>query len=137
MEKFDLVWQDDYLGDELDESKWHYDYAQPSDGSNGVLRKGGYWVNDAVEVSDGNLIITTDWREDGVFGAGRYSGAVSTETTDYYQGSFLQRYGYFEIRCKVHAIYGSWSAFWRCPWIILLWVIRVPIITIPRWMVWR
>lgn len=50
MEKFDLVWQDDFLGDELDESKWHYDYAQPSDGSNGVLRKGGYWVNDTVEV---------------------------------------------------------------------------------------
>lgn len=92
MEKFDLVWQDDFLGDELDESKWHYDYAQPSDGSNGVLRKGGYWVNDAVEVSDGNLIITTDWREDGVFGAGWYSGAVSTEVTDYYQGSFSQRY---------------------------------------------
>lgn len=42
--------QDDFFGDELDESKWHYDYAQPSDGSNGVLRKGGYWVNDAVEV---------------------------------------------------------------------------------------
>ncbi|MGN0766103.1 MAG: family 16 glycosylhydrolase [Christensenellales bacterium] len=115
MEKFDLVWQDDFLGDKLDDSKWHYDYAQPSDGSNGVLRKGGYWVNDAVEVRDGNLIITTDWREDGAFGAGWYSGAVSTEATDYYQGSFTQRYGYFEIRCKVPAIYGSWSAFWLMP----------------------
>lgn len=49
-DKFLLVWEDEFDGEELDESKWHYDYAQPSDGSNGVLRKGGYWVNDTVEV---------------------------------------------------------------------------------------
>ncbi len=116
-DKLSLVWEDEFDGEELDYTKWHFD-GRYVDGKNGAPRNVGYWVDDAFKVEDGNLVMTTEWREDGDFGAGWYSGVLSTAYYDYggeTNGGFAQKYGYFEIRCKVPAIYGSWSAFWMMP----------------------
>ena len=96
---FELTFEDEFEGDTLDTSVWR---AHNSFG----VRKGGYWSGNQVRVEDGNLIITTEYREDGEFGAGWYTSGIST------QNNFEQTYGYFECRCILPKGEGLWSAFW-------------------------
>lgn len=114
-----LVFEDNFDGEQLDTTKWHYGYAEEG------VRRGGYWVDDAVMVQDGNLIIRTNYREDGKFGPGWYTGTVETSKSTYkspngavespdFKG-FSAQYGYFEVRCQVPRSVGIWSAFWLMP----------------------
>lgn len=115
---YELTFEDNFDGDSFNTEYWRYPYAEEG------VRKGGYWVNDAVSVHDGNLYITTDYREDGQFGPGWYSGCIETSVETYggdetgaaegHKG-FSQTHGYFEVRCKVPEIVGSWAAFWMMP----------------------
>lgn len=114
---YELTFEDNFDGDSVNTTYWQYPYKEEG------VRKGGYWVDDAVQVKDGNLIITTDYRKDGKFGEGWYGGCIET-AAESYTGSksehpdhvgFSQTYGYFEVRCKVPAIQGSWAAFWMMP----------------------
>lgn len=114
-----LVWEDNFDGDTLD-SKWGYAF-DVEEGKVSAPRKGGFWSQDSVFVEDGNLVLRTDWRDDGESGAGWYSGAVSTAQYEY--GSeesdsdyFEQVYGYFEVRCLSPYFIGGWSAFWMMPY---------------------
>lgn len=71
-------------------------------------------------VENGNLIIRTDYRENGKFGAGWYTGAIESsalkdENGDVLCDGFSQAGGYFEVRCRVPATYGNWAAFWLMP----------------------
>lgn len=110
----ELVWYDEFEGADFDRSKWDYGYI-PEEGYTGVPRKGGFWINDAVRVEGGNMIITTDYRKDGELGEGWYSGAVETVSKSDSEVLFSATYGYFEARCKVPRTYGAWSAFWMMP----------------------
>ena len=91
-----LVMVDEFEGEALDESVWLCRSAGP--------RRGGYQAASQIDVHDGNLYITGEYRENGTYGAGWYAGAVSLR----------ERYtnGYFEIRCKCSKGTGFWSAFW-------------------------
>ena len=111
MSKFQLVWSDEFDGDKLDRSKWGYTWWE-------TMRKGGYWHEDMVKVENGNLVISTqyfdepleyrypqyDWVKD--YGSGYYTGVITT------RDKYEQCYGYFEVRCKLPAARGMWSAFW-------------------------
>lgn len=115
--RFELVWSDEFEGDELDETKWIYNWWERE-------RKGGYWHEDMVDVKDGNLVITTAYFENGLptpdayknyfasrpndkdYGPGWYTGVVET------RGKFEQCYGYFECRAILPKSTGMWSAFW-------------------------
>ena len=115
LDDFELVWSDEFDGDKLDKSKWTYNWWE-------VERKGGYWHEDMVEVKDGNLVISAQyfdepkvnyhydkWKDKINFDeykAGWYTGSISTINL------YEQKYGYFEVRCKLPAAYGLWSAFW-------------------------
>ena len=44
-------------------------------------------------MSDGTLKITTEYKENGKYGPGYYTGMLNTK------GLFEQTHGYFEIRC--------------------------------------
>lgn len=105
MDKFVLVWSDEFDGDSLDSTKW-----QPLHGNTerAVMRKGGYLHKDLVEVKEGNLHIYTRYYEDGLGGGkpGYYSQILLTR--DLYE----QKYGYFEVRCILPKGAGQWSAFW-------------------------
>lgn len=106
LEKFELVWSDEFDGEELDSTKWKPLYTA---NGNTLVRKGGYWNADMISVKDGNLHISTVNYPDGYKGnglAGWYTGAITTR--DIYE----QTYGYFEIRCILPKGYGVWSAFW-------------------------
>lgn len=97
MSKFTLVFEDEFDGETLDSSVWNC--------SNGV-RKGGYWDKDQTFLRDGNLVIKTNYKEDGKYGAGYYSDRVDT------RNKYTQTYGYYECRCILPAAQGMWSAFW-------------------------
>ena len=96
---YELTFADEFDGDSLDMTKW-----RAHDG--GGVRKGGYWSTDMARVEDGNLIITTQYKEDGANGPGWYTCGL--DTSKY----FKQAYGYFECRCILPKGQGLWSAFW-------------------------
>ena len=113
--RFELVWEDEFTGTELDMTKWNHDWWE-------VERKGGYWHEDMVDVRDGNLIITTAYFEEPLpnyyedyfasipnakeYKPGWYNACITTK------GKFEQTYGYFECRAILPASTGMWSAFW-------------------------
>lgn len=110
LDDFELTWSDEFDGDELDRSKWGFSWWI-------TARKGGYWHEDLVSVRDGNLIITAEYKDEALenyysdaeedqYKPGWYTGCITT------RGKFEQCYGYYEVRCKLPAATGMWSAFW-------------------------
>lgn len=70
-------------------------------------RKGGYWDERQVFTENGNLVIRTEYKENGE-DSGYYTGELSWD-------HIRSTYGYYEIRCKVGNVRGAWSAFWLMP----------------------
>lgn len=89
---------EEFDGDRLNPAVW--------DDFSGGVRKGGYWEKDQAFVQDGNLIIRTEYKDDGRFGPGYYTMGIRSKSV------FEQRYGYFEVRCILPSAQGLWSAFW-------------------------
>lgn len=115
MSRFELTFEDNFDGDTLDRTKWNFGF-EVEEGKVSSKRKGGFWSQDGAIVQDGNLILRTDWRENGENGVGWYSGAVMTRTDVVGENLFEQQYGYFETRCKTPLFYGGWCAFWLMPY---------------------
>lgn len=115
MNKFQLVWSDEFEGTALDTSKWSYEWWV-------TMRKGGYWHEDMVSVRDGNLVIKAEYIDHPLenryydkwhdqinfepYKAGWYTGEIVS------RDKYEQCYGYFEVRCILPAATGMWSAFW-------------------------
>jgi beta-glucanase (GH16 family) len=93
-QQWKLIWQDEFNGDKLDETKWNRlgDWK----------RRDGYWVKeDAYVNGQGSLVLRT--KKDG----DRFTcGAVNT------QGKFERAFGYFVARCRMPKQPGHWPAFW-------------------------
>ena len=98
LSKFTLVFEDDFEGNAINMNVWTH-YRQG-------VRKGGYWCEDQAFVRDGNLVIRSEYKEDGLFGPGFYTDRIDTRR------KYQQTYGYFECRCILPAAEGLWSAFW-------------------------
>ena len=98
MSKFTLVFEDEFDGDTIDLGVWSH-YRQGT-------RKGGYWDKNQATLQDGCLVIRSEYKEDGKYGAGFYTDRIDTRR------EYLQQYGYFECRCILPAAEGLWSAFW-------------------------
>ena len=96
---YELVFADEFDGDCLDETHWGA-HNQPG------VRRGGYWTTEQAVVENGNLVIRTEYKTNGEFGAGWYTAGLSTKDL------FEQTYGYFECRCILPKGNGLWSAFW-------------------------
>ena len=94
-----LIWSDEFDGNKLDDSKW------------GVCpewhRQGGsYWEADNAWLNgNGQLKLKVTARNDSVF-----CGAIRTHKR------YNQKYGYFEVKCRVPQIHGGWVAFWLMPY---------------------
>lgn len=93
---YSLVFEDDFDGTELNSDVW-YNRCEGT-------RRTGYNADSQATVKDGNLILTGEYRENGKFGAGWYTGMVALKEN--------YNKGYFEIRCKCNEDNGFWSAFW-------------------------
>jgi beta-glucanase (GH16 family) len=95
----DLTFEDHFDGDTLNTDIWR---AHNAFG----VRKGGFWSGSQLRVENSNLIITTEYLENGEFGPAWYTSGIETED------KFEQAFGYFECRCKLAKGQGLWSAFW-------------------------
>ena len=119
--KFSLVWNDEFDGDRLDESKWSYRtnfwgrrapwFAAPEDG--------------AVEVKDGKVHLKIVKKPDGQFvspqlqtGELMWDIAWDEKRTGFFplpkreKPKFVHKYGYYECRFRLQRKAGWWSAFW-------------------------
>ena len=96
LDGYTLVFSDEFDGDELDESVWYHRAVGE--------RRGGYNAASQVRVSDGRLILTGEYLENGEYGEGWYGAGIALR----------QKYvnGYFEIKCKCNKDRDFWSAFW-------------------------
>ena len=118
---FKLVWNDEFDGPALDESKWMYRtnfwgrsahwFAKPEDG--------------CVEVRDGLAHLRVRKLPNGQFVSPQLqTGEIMWDVPDlgstnsfWYLGrrckpKFAHRYGYYECRCRLQQLPGWWSAFW-------------------------
>lgn len=97
--KWVLVWNDEFDGDTIDETKWD---------SPECPRRDGFWSKRSFALDgQGNLRMTVFQDADGKF----IDGCLRTK------GKFEKAKGFFVARMKVHAEVGHWSAFWlmnRC-----------------------
>lgn len=95
---YQLTFEDDFSGRELDLTKWE---RCPEWNRQDLNNK---WDDDMSYLDGmGNLIIGMHYdRSEGKY----LSGAVRSK------GKFEQTYGYYEIRCTVNTIPGYWTAFW-------------------------
>jgi beta-glucanase (GH16 family) len=89
-----LVWNDEFDGTQLDESKWQ----TPPD----AVRRDGWWMRKAITLDgQGHLILTT--LKDG----DKYvDGCVRT------LGKFEHAFGYYTARVQFQKEIGHWTAFW-------------------------
>lgn len=114
IDNFVLTFWDEFDGARLDETKWFTDpYLRENHTKQHIINdeKQAY-VPEALEVSKGLLRINVDKQKapyaDQMM---EYtSGLISTR-----KGGFGQRYGYFEIRCRMPKARGCWPAFWLMP----------------------
>lgn len=90
---YQLFWEDQFNGDELNAEKWAPRGIGP--------RAAGFVSTDAIKVKDGFLELSAFIENDSV-----KVGAVGT------QGLFMTTYGYFECRAQLQKSKGNWSAFW-------------------------
>lgn len=116
-----LVWNDEFDGDTLDESKWGFRlnyWGKPAP----------HFTREGVVVKDGCVELHCVKRPDGEYaapflqtgsltydipmasrgencGAGWFIGPKETP-------KFMHKYGYYECRCKLQKMPGWWSAFW-------------------------
>ncbi len=104
LDKFELTFEDTFDGEQLDAAKWTTKKYWNND--HDYIRQGGFWDPEQITVSDGTLKITTEYKENGKYGPGYYTGMLNTK------GLFEQTHGYFEIRCILPKAEGMWSAFW-------------------------
>ena len=118
-----LTFQDEFDGTRLDPAKWN-----PEDPWGRVRnRELQAYVKDAFEVRDGILRIKAEKRP------AEYDGAVRQYTsgmmTTYRK--FPQKFGWFEIRCRVPKGNGLWPAIWMLPE-PLGWPPEIDILEIPH-----
>jgi beta-glucanase (GH16 family) len=98
-----LTFQDEFTGDQLDASKWVKRYKWGEAAINGELQA---YVDDAFQVQNGVLSIVGDRR------AGTYAGQTFQYRSGVLCSVLEQKYGYFEARLRVPAGQGLWPAFW-------------------------
>ncbi|TVQ66446.1 MAG: glycosyl hydrolase family protein [Balneolaceae bacterium] len=110
-QSWQLVWSDEFDGEELDESKWSYQYGTgTSEGLTGWGNNELQYYTDREEnvfVKDGKLHIVA---RDEIFGGSDFTSARIRTIN---KGDW--RYGKFEIRAKMPIGQGIWPAIWMMP----------------------
>ncbi|GGF27528.1 hypothetical protein GCM10010954_28260 [Halobacillus andaensis] len=115
-----LVWSDEFISSEIDQSKWSHDTGNWLVDENGEGISPG-WGNNELQyytdssensyIDDGKLVIEAKEEEvSDPFGSYDYTSAKLTS-----KGLFSQKYGKFEARMKLPEGQGYWPAFWMMP----------------------
>ena len=119
MDEWKVTFEDNFDGNEIDYTKWKVNTMGESH-----IRRAAYYTDSSENlfVKDGNLVIRTNYKENGEFGEGWYTSWLETSVKndtvpskdENYKG-LSQKQGYFEIRCQTPPSEGIWSAFWMMP----------------------
>jgi len=117
-----LVWSDEFMTAEIDDSKWTYDIGNWIVDENGEGISPG-WGNNEQEyytdspensyIEDGKMVIKAQKEEEPItdqFGSYDYTSAKLKT-----KGLFSKKYGKFEARMKLPEGQGFWPAFWMMP----------------------
>lgn len=96
---YSLVFSDEFDGDSLNKDVWR---------EKSGLGTGEIFDESMLSFDGENLIMSTEYLEDGPKGAGWYTGGI--ENTEAY--SNFKPGCYYECRCIVPSAKGMWSAFW-------------------------
>lgn len=109
-----LVWNDEFNGKSLDETKWGF---QLGTGSQYGLEGWGnnelqYYTKENASVKKGNLVIEA--RKEAKGGMGYTSSRIRTMTEDE-QVLYAPTFGRIEARIQVPVGNGIWPAFWMLP----------------------
>ncbi len=119
--QFKLVWNDEFDGDRLDDSKWGW--------RTNFWGRPAHWFakpeDNAHEVKDGLLHLKLVKRPDGQFvspqlqtGELVWDVPPAKNSKNFWplpkrgKPKFTHRYGYYECRCRLQQKPGWWSAFW-------------------------
>jgi hypothetical protein len=97
---WEITFEDNFEGDELDKELWDTGYKAGE-------HEAQYYVEDAFELKDGILRIRAEARR---VDDRKYASGILTT-----QDIFDQRYGRFLVRAKIPAGQGLWPAFWLLP----------------------
>ena len=100
-----LLWQDEFSGSSVDNSKWDYDIGTGNWGwGNGEMQ---YYRKENAILHNDTLHITAR-RES-------FGGSNFTSSRMVTRGKFSFKYGYLEARIKLPAKRAMWPAFWLLP----------------------
>lgn len=119
IQDWDLVFEDEFNGNTLDQSKWGYNYPSFFPNGGHTHNHRAYMVEDQVSVENGSLAITAiDQRHpDAPDGTSQWADQFGYLSFDYTAGAvttydkFDFTYGYVEGRFKASGT-GTWPAFW-------------------------
>lgn len=96
LDGYNLVFCDEFDGSHLNTDVWEFRHLGKD--------AGGFNDVSQVDVKNGNLYITGEYRNNGTYGEGWYAADLQLKT--------LYKQGYFEIRCICNKGADFWSAFW-------------------------
>ena len=97
-----LIWQDEFDGNQLDESKWNVLIRETS--KHDELQ---YYIPEEVYLQNGNMRIRSSIRD--------YGNKHYTSGRVYTQNKLAITYGRFEIKGKLPVGKGIWPAYWLYP----------------------
>lgn len=100
---YEMVWNDEFDGTELDPANWIYE-VNGNGGGNNELQ---YYTADNTTVADGFLTITA--KKESYNGMEYTSSRVTTYNRAYF------KYGIIEVRAKLPSGRGTWPAIWMMP----------------------
>lgn len=92
--RWELVWNDEFDGDELDTTKW--EIPEP------YARRDGWWRPDAISLTGNGELMINCFQD----GEEYVDGCVRT------RGKYEKAKGYFVARVMLQRSVGHWSAFW-------------------------
>lgn len=104
--KMELVFYDDFEGDQLDLTKWSYG-TRPENGSHHYANKVGKGEN--IWIEESNLHIQAKKFK------GEHEKYRSTSAMITSEGKFDFRYGRVDVRAKIPTETGMWPAIWMMP----------------------
>ena len=97
-----LIWQDEFNGDEINESFWSFEIGTGSNGwGNNELQ---YYRKENARIYEGNLVITAKDEP--------FNGRDYTSTRMITKGKFDFTYGRVDIRANLPTGQGIWPALW-------------------------
>ncbi|MDW7659082.1 MAG: glycoside hydrolase family 16 protein [Bacillota bacterium] len=116
--RWQLIWNDEFDGDTLDRTKWDYRLHLMG------RRHSTFTDEGAVLDGSGNLLLKLIEKDGHYYSSHLQTGEFCLDRSgeaffkftwpigNIRQPRFMHKYGYYEIRCKLQAQPGWWSAFW-------------------------